>query len=68
MIGYGPAAEAIRAERGEPYATGADDPDVLHPPAWNGQPFEGASIIGLPDGAVYGPAPDAADTPERWRP
>ena len=38
MIGYDPAAQAIRAERGLPYATGADDPDVLHPPAWHDQP------------------------------
>ena len=38
MIGYGPAAEAIRAESGLPYATGADDPDVRHPPASHDQP------------------------------
>jgi hypothetical protein len=33
VIGYGPAAEAIRAERGLPYATGADDP-----PGWHDHP------------------------------
>jgi hypothetical protein len=38
MIGYCPAAQAIRAERGEPYATGADDPDVRHPLAEDDQP------------------------------
>jgi hypothetical protein len=32
-IGYGPAAEAIRAERGLPYATGADEP-----PDWHNHP------------------------------
>lgn len=31
MIGYGPASEAIREQRGLPYATGADDPDYWHP-------------------------------------
>ena len=36
--------------------------------AWHGQPFEGASEPGLPDGAVYGPAPDTTVTPEWWRP
>jgi hypothetical protein len=70
MIGYGPAAEGIRAERGLPYATGADDPDVRNPPAGHDHPFQGASDVGLPAGAVYGPAPDAAVTvtPEWWRP
>ena len=33
MIGYGPAAQAIRAERGLPYATGADEP-----PDWHNHP------------------------------
>jgi hypothetical protein len=33
VIGYDPAAQAIRAERGLPYATGADNP-----PAWHDQP------------------------------
>jgi hypothetical protein len=33
MIGYGPAAEDIRATLGLPYATGADQP-----PAWHDQP------------------------------
>ena len=32
MIGYGPA-QAIRAERGLPYATGADEP-----PDWHNHP------------------------------
>ena len=41
-IGYGPAAEAIRDERGLPYATGADDPDVRHPPAGHDQPATAA--------------------------
>ena len=60
MTGYTPAEQAIRAARGLPYATGADDP-----PAWHDQPvyvFEGASDIGLPDGEA------AAVTPEWWRP
>ena len=68
-IGYGPAAEAIRAERGLPYATGADEP-----PDWHNHPgmtgpddcapgyvFEGASDVGLPDG-------ETAALPEWWRP
>ncbi len=38
MIGYDPAAQAIRAARGLPYATGADDPDVRNPPAGHDQP------------------------------
>jgi hypothetical protein len=63
VIGYDPAAQAIQAELGLPYATGADKP-----PAWHDQPFQGASDVGLPDGAVYGPAPDAAVKPEWWRP
>ena len=33
MIGYGPAAEDIRAARGLPYATGADEP-----PDWHNHP------------------------------
>ena len=53
-------------------ALAGDFPDtgesVTEAARWHGRPFEGASIIGLPDGAVYGPAPDAADTPEWWRP
>jgi hypothetical protein len=60
MTGYTPAEQAIRAARGLPYATGADDP-----PAWHDQPvyvFEGASDVGLPDGAVYGPPPAPAVT------
>jgi hypothetical protein len=32
-IGYGPRAEDIRAERGLPYATGADEP-----PDWHNHP------------------------------
>jgi hypothetical protein len=38
VIGYDPAAQAIRAELGLPYATGADDPDVRHPAASHDQP------------------------------
>jgi hypothetical protein len=30
MIGYDPAAQAIREALGLPYATGADDPDTAH--------------------------------------
>ena len=68
MIGYTPAEQAIRAAHGDPPGTGADDP-----PAWHDHPFEGASDTGLPDGAVYGPAPASPDTavavtPEWWRP
>ena len=33
MIGYTPAEQAIRAARGEPDDTGADNP-----PAWHDQP------------------------------
>lgn len=33
MIGYDPSVQAIRAERGLPYATGADDPDIRNPVA-----------------------------------
>jgi hypothetical protein len=33
MIGYDPAAQAIRAARGLPYATGADEP-----PDWHNHP------------------------------
>jgi hypothetical protein len=33
MIGYDPAAQAIRAKRGLPYATGADEP-----PDWHNHP------------------------------
>lgn len=60
-IGYDPAAQAIREARGLPYATGADEP--RHD--WDDQPFQGASDVGLPDGAVYGPAP-ATPIPD-WR-
>ena len=45
MIGYDPAAQAIREARGLPYATGADEP--RHD--WDDQPaFTGASGAGLP--------------------
>jgi hypothetical protein len=57
VIGYTPAEQAICASHGESPDTGADDP-----PAWHDQPFEGASSIGLPDGA------DATVLPEWWRP
>jgi hypothetical protein len=30
VIGYDPAAQAIREALGLPYATGADDPDTSH--------------------------------------
>jgi hypothetical protein len=78
MTGYSPVEQDIRAARGLPYATGADDP-----PAWHGQPrtwtaydatateWSGASGAGLPDGAIYGPAPAGPDitvTPVWWRP
>lgn len=36
--GFTPAEQDIREADGLPYATGADDPDVLHPPAWHDQP------------------------------
>jgi hypothetical protein len=80
VIGYTPAEQAIRAALGHPPATGADEP-----PAWHDQPrtwtaydaraiqWSGASGAGLPDGAIYGPAPAAPDdaaavTPGWWRP
>jgi hypothetical protein len=45
VIGYDPAAQAIRAERGLPYATGADEPPDWHnhpgmtgPDTWHDHP------------------------------
>jgi len=60
MTGYAPVEMDIRDALGLPYATGADQP-----PAWHDRPvyvFEGASDVGLPDGAVYGPPPVPAVT------
>lgn len=39
MTGYSPVEQDIRAARGEPYATGADQP-----PAWHDQPAEQAEM------------------------
>jgi hypothetical protein len=62
MTGYMPAEQDIRdarARRTPPAPTAA---------RWHDHPFEGASDVGLPGGAVYGPAPDTTVTPEWWRP
>ena len=37
----------------------AADRDITETPAWDGTAWGGASDIGLPDGAVYGPPPAA---------
>jgi hypothetical protein len=50
-IGYGPAAEAIRAELGLPYATGADEP-----PDWHNHP----GMTGPDDPTPSDDSPEAA--------
>ena len=49
MKGYGPAAEAIRAARGLPYATGADDPPAWHNIVGATGPGEPPAVPGHPD-------------------
>jgi hypothetical protein len=61
MIGYTPAEQAIRDSRGQPPATGADQPPAWHDYDARAIEFGGASDVGLPDDA-------AAVTPEWWRP